>query len=215
MAELVRRGMNLDKIAEFCKTKLKSVQAWAEGKYVPQGIIRLRLRTIIRLAGIKSEELPKLHPVVQDVADMAAFGLTNFEEVQEKAGYSTIDHACRGLMGHVGVNDERKEIMRDMVQARLTELGAQRNELKTHFKESEPTRVMTVASAHGLSNQEVIIVFGNLVRAIAPLAKYFVSDDCNAEDRRAMREAAGDDLYTLSDDVNSLLSEEARRGRKH
>ena len=79
----------IELIADFCGTKVTSVQHWQRQDHFPRGGELLRLRCFLSLAEYGVNELAQLRGIVKDLAFVIAFNLAGPLETERTLGYTS------------------------------------------------------------------------------------------------------------------------------
>ena len=226
-------------ICDFVGVNEVTPQRWITEKSVPVGEPLIKLQYYLEHHKYQVSELERLDKDVREVGRIYAFGIVTLGELADWAGYTspTKDRQVLCLLrGSVNLTEERRVHLRDLIELYRDEI-VQKGKNLMHIVTPQRAQGNVHAIEEGLKDVEQLAVttikeipvvkpvktskvhtdammqsFAHLVLSMLPLAKVLASDECSAEDRKKLRELAGQDgIFRLSNLLNQLCGETARR----
>ena len=210
--------------------KSDTLYRWSSGKRLPWGENLLRVRTYLTLHGYNVTEVEVLDHVVRDAGFIIAFNLATLDDFMNNInlpGHRAKDQAFGILFGRRGLSHKRREDISAFValwQEQLDRkmgraIGSAPRELRfgspTPIKHAPVPAMPPAVPEMPKSKNELIKGLAYLILGMLPLTEYLLSDAFTAEDREKLRQMAnGDGVFLLSNRLNRLCGERARRELK-
>lgn len=187
----------LARISEFMRIPGNRVKSWAKNGDL-RGENLLRLWYFLEKYGFSLPELSSLNGDVYKLGKLIAFRKVKLQDASIEVGYPT-DELLRKLMGKMGVVEERKKRMLDIIE---------------RFPETEEKHLggmATIENRNMESKNGTVEKLAQLIRDSIPLSERVNSDEFDQKDRDKLRELTGSDgIFRLSNLLNSLCGERAR-----
>jgi len=215
----------LQDLFAFMSVVDSTLKHWMHGK-LPNGENLVRLRCYLALQGYSVDELQMLQPGVRETGHIIALRVTTLDEAVRQVGTGTPndrDQVLRYLLGKRSANPERAaqysafaDLHRDALQKASTSML--RFNQNTGASDMDAPKVLLGAAmlpqeaSKMTTKEELIDGFALMVKGMLSFAEMLLSDDFTPEDRARLREkAGGDGVFHLSNRLNRLCGERARR----
>lgn len=201
----------LEPLLEFTGAPPQTVRRWVKGKCKPMGIFLVRLRYFLESRGYPLESLEKLAPEVRDYGMLIACGRVSVEEAVRSLGITSQPYLFRILRGDIKSSSHVwAKKMREVVKGHGQTTG---RGVSKSAEETVQAKVSLSKSGVKVTSdrQLILLALSKQISAMLPLAERVASDKFSVEDRRMLREMAGDGvIFRLSNLLTKLCGERAR-----
>jgi len=213
---------------------LDTLREWFNAKRIPKGLNAVRAMVILEMLDYEVVTDEDIYPECRDVGECLTFGVICEDNLKDI--FPCEDNNIRRLLlGRGGTVKAARQVIRESINPYLKErdrrkvewsrkLGAlvgrkERDNDKTHHDipvELGPVEPLgEEALRAAITKEEAIGMMANMVRAMKPLARWLLTDDFTAEDRKRLRQmvgnAANNDVSILRGYMTQLCSEHQRR----
>lgn len=178
--------------------KMGRIESWCQGLSLPTGERAIRLNVFLDERGFTPGTFQHLPEQLKVVARCLTHNIITLQQAQDIIGVAT-DTFWRAMNGE-----------RPLSNRRLQQVTPKTNELSEQLKAQVVAPVVKIEAQ--LGHSVVITILAHLVNGALPLARLVAGDDFSSTERRELRRltnATG--IFDLSNTLNQLCGEEARR----
>jgi len=212
------------KIAAFTTVTEVSVERWFGEAHEPSGESLLRLRFYLDLHGYNVTELHEIQGAVLDAGRIFAFGIVPLSEIAQMVGYpdgrSGIDTLLRLFRGVSKAPQARLQQFATLVELYRGSLSEKQQSISkidaVHRKYANLNNSVHKFPALAPKpapdmHTSILETLSGMVKGMIPLAKLVASDEFSEEERKLLREMAGETgVFTLANELYRMCGARSR-----
>lgn len=205
-------------IMEFFNGKVnyRTVWQWIHGVRLPSGVNLIKLITILESMGYSLSEYIVSSQTMRAARECLAFGLIDEEEIKAHifTEYESREHIYALMFGKSKPMPGSEAIVATNIEFMLSDLQVLKERWRTAFSVFKLTAIReqpVTAKQNALTKQNAIDFLVGVIAAGIPIAKWILSDDFTADDRKQLRKKAGDGgVFEFKNALARLCGERAR-----
>jgi len=211
-------------MADFCGVNIRTAERWLIAGNLPIGEPLIRLLFFLELVGYEVFELKRLERTIYRLGEMISYNVLSVQEVVGMLSYEKSSSAYRPILKGLSTTHQRSDKINTAWKSHKDEINSRREVWLSRLGKTSQTKHTSSATTPSsvrkqtgerhisLGRDPELETLGYLVLAALPLAEKIVSDEFTAEDRRNLRKmTGGDNIFRLSNALNALCGETARK----
>lgn len=191
----------------------------------PFGENGIKARYFLYHHGYAVTELESLRSEIFELGNLLALGFFTVNDLVQRFERHR-DSVLAVLLARHGTSKSFLKSAADLVkkvkhenQEEINSRMKEINSARLNGRLRVPIRGTPIQSTAGKSNEELcaksVDSLGHMIEAMIPLAEYVLSDQCDPEDRQRLRQGKPGSVFELSNLLNGLCSETARKSCKN